>query len=208
MIHRPKASATLLLAMLLSAAMPAAAMQAASPDSRGAVITADTALDTNLLKNAGFNTKPTESSAIPHWTVDGDAHVEKFGTKSFPSKAYGAKYNGGARYLACGPGAGVVRQTVDVSGLKKGQRARVQADFGGTTGHRINISVRATGSENKVAEKAKALDITNHYKVIVANVGLPAGTTQLEVTIQLRPKVGVSTCKIMADSVKLVVSDS
>jgi hypothetical protein len=205
-IHHPRAIATLLLAVSLSAAAPAAAIQpdAARPN---ATIASTTPLDTNLLKNGGFNSKPTDVSPIPHWTVEGDVHVEKFGTRSFPSKAYGATWGGGARYLACGTDSGLVRQTVDVNGLGAGLRARLQTDFGGTTGHKILITIRATGSSApKHAEKAKTLDVTNHYKQAVASITLPAGVQHIEVTVQLSPKVGAATCKVVADTVSLVVS--
>lgn len=198
MLHRPKAAATLLVALMLSAATPAAAIQAADP----------TPLDTNLLRNSGFETTATDGS-IPGWTVDGDVHVERFGTRSWPYPAYGKKWKGGKRYLACSKRSGFVRQTVD---FERGDRsyplkARLQADFGGTVGHRIRVSVKATGSDpDKYAEKLKVLDISYHYKQAVAGVSLPAGTEHIQVTVELLPKVGASKCKMVADTIKLVVS--
>ncbi|MCY7419793.1 MAG: hypothetical protein LH650_15125 [Chloroflexi bacterium] len=197
MIHRPRAITALLVALSLLAAMPAAAIQAADP----------TPLDTNILVNSGFETAGTDG-AIPGWTVEGDVHVETFGTRAWPYPAYGRKWGGGKRYLTCGKQSGLVRQTVDfVRGDRPYTiRARLQTDFGGVIGHKIRVWIRATGSgPDKSAEKTKALDITNHYKVVVAGIGLPAGTEHIEVLVELMPRPGASKCKMVADTVKLVL---
>ncbi len=197
MIYRPKAIAALLSALLLFAVMPAGAIQAADP----------TPLDTNILLNSGFET-PGSGGSIPGWTVEGDVHVETFGTRSWPYPAYATKWGGGKRYLICGTQSGLVRQTVDfVRGDRNYTiRARLQADFGGVTGHRIRVAIRATGTDPaKSAEKLKVLDVTYHYKQAVAGIGLPPGTQHIEVTVELLPKVGASKCKMVADTVKLVL---
>jgi len=196
-IHRPKSIAALLSALLLSAVMPAAAIQAADP----------TPLDTNILVNSGFETAGSGGS-IPGWTVEGDVHVETFGTRAWPYPAYGKKWGGGKRYLACNKQSGLVRQTVDfVRGDRPYTiRARLQTDFGGVVGHKVRVWIRATGSgPDKSAENTKALDVTYHYKVDVAGIGLPAGTERIEVLVELMPRPGASKCKIVADTVKLVL---
>ena len=207
MIHRPRPLATLLVALLLSAAAPAAAIQAAD------VTTLDTSaltpLNTNLVHNAGFESVRTDGS-LKSWTVEGSVYPETFGTKAWPYPAYGAKYHGGKRYLTCGRGSGSVRQTIPFNNHGvRGQyhlRARLQANFGGVTGHQIKVSIRATGSgPDGYRENLRVLDVTNHYKEAFTAITIPDGTDQLEVTVELMPKAGASTCHMVADSVQLDV---
>lgn len=212
MPHRHKGRAGLLAALLLTAALPAAAMEAAGSASPAAV--ADTPLGVNLLKNGGFDKGPAGRTAdIPGWTRQDDVYLEKFGTRAFPSVAYGKKYKGGANYLTCGKVAGLVRQSVPwVGTTKSGQnhdsrRARLQVDFGGVKGNLIRAEVRALDADGKALKtsvKTKTLDITNHYKQIVASMPLPVGTARIEGIIKLMPKPGES-CKMDADSAVLEV---
>jgi hypothetical protein len=196
-LHRPRATATLLVALLLAAAMPAAAGQAADA----------TPLDKNLLRNAGFETVPTDSSPVPRWTVEGDVRVERFGDRSWPYPAYGKKWGGGKRYLACGRRSGLVRQRVAVTGWNDRTfklRARAMVDYGGTVGHRLRLSVRAIGSgPDAYAEQRKVMDITHHYKRAMESVTLPLGTKYVEVEVELIRKSGASSCKMVADTVKM-----
>lgn len=200
MIHRPRALTTMLVALVLSAAMPAAAIQAGDPT---------TPLNTNLLRNGRFGTV-NENEAIPGWKVEGDVHVERFGTDPWPNEAYGKKWGGGSRYLTCGTRSGMVSQKVAIThpNDRPRKKAQVEVDFGGTTGHKIRASVRATGGEvDAYVTKTKTLEVTNHYKVIVAAVAdIPAGTTHLEVEIELIRKSGASKCKMVADTVSLVIT--
>ena len=84
---------------------------------------------------------------------------------------------------------------------------RLRADFGGTIGHEIYASIVVTGDGNKVVmDKHKVMDITNHYKAIVAGNRLPLWAKHLEVTIELIRKPGASSCKMVADTVSLIVS--
>jgi len=206
-IHRPRATAALFVAMLLAAAAPAAG-RAADATPPGTTVAGSTPLDTNLLRNGGFETVPTDAS-IPGWTVIGDVHVEKFGTRPWPSPAYGKKWDGGKRYLACGSTSGLVRQTVSFAGWSGRSfklKAHLQADFGGTIGHSIRVSIRATGSgPDRVVETLKALDITDHYKRAVATLGLPQWADHIEVTVALLGKAGGTRCRMVADTVKLIV---
>jgi hypothetical protein len=193
-IHRPRAAAALLVAVMLSAAAPAASVAAATP------------LDTNLLRNSGFETLRTDGT-IAGWTLKGSAHAEQFGDRAWPYPAYGKKYKGGKRYLACGTGAGLVSQTVAVDGLSGHSKARLQIDFGGVTDHRIRISIRASGSghQDKYVEHLKVMDVTNHYKVIVTSLPLPAWVDHVQATIELMPKAGSTRCKMVGDSTKLTL---
>ena len=173
-IHRPRATATLLVALLLTAAAPAAisAADAARADTSPA---AQTPLDTNLLHNGGFEKVPADAS-IPGWDASGGVKVEKFGTRPWPDQAYGTKWGGGKRYLACGPTPGSVTQTVpfDWGALSGPLKAHLQVDFGGQIGHAIHITILATGAgPPKSIDTLKPLDTTNHYKRAVATLGDP-----------------------------------
>ena len=210
-IHRPRATATLLLALLLSAAMPAAAIHAADVTQAGTTAVATTPLDTNLLRNGRFGSV-SDGEPVPWWKVEGDVHVETFGTRAWPYPAYGKKWGGGSRYLTCGQRSGLVRQTVDFQDSSNRSfrlKAQVRSDFGGTIGHKIRLSIKATGSgiDPVYVEKVKTLEITNHYKVIVAGIPtLPVGTEHLQVTVELIRKSGASSCKMVADTVSLVIT--
>ena len=198
-IHRPKATA-LLAAMLLTALMPAATTFAATP------------MNTNLLRNPGFERIPTDAS-IPKWESDGDARVLRFGTESWPDQAYGTRWGGGKRYLDCARNNGLVRQDVPFSDSRTeraGNRlnARLEVDFGGTTGHQIRVSLLATGGEYTESNtNFKTLEVTNHYKVIVVSIpDLPVGTTNIEVKVELIKKSGATNCKMVADTLSLIVT--
>src|SRR5262245_31401026 len=160
MRHHPRAVGVLPIVLLLAVNAPAT-ITAATDQSATA---ARTPLNTNLLANGGFSRAPTDSSPIPGWSVTGRMHTEAFGTRSWPDPAYGRKYNGGARYLACGGTGGVVRQTVDLVGLRNlsyRPKSRLSISFGGLRGHRIRISLRATGSgpDGHITD-AKTLEVT------------------------------------------------
>jgi hypothetical protein len=205
-IHCPRAVAALLVALLLSAAAPAAiqAADAARPD---ATVAGITPLDTNILRNGGFEAVSTEAS-IPGWTVQGDVRVETFGSRPWPYPAYRRKWGGGKRYLA-GRKSGLVRQTVDFTGWSDRTfklRAHLQADFGGQIGHSIRVTIRATGSgPDKVVQTLKPLIITNHYKRAVATLGIPIWTDHLEATVELVGTDGGAKCRMVADTIKLII---
>jgi hypothetical protein len=203
--HLPRASAALLVAMLLTAAAPAAisAAHATRPDTNPA---GQTALDTNLLHNGGFETVPTDAT-IPGWTASGDVQVEKFGTRPWPDQAYGTTWGGGKRYLTCGPTPGSVTQTVPfVWGSLTGKvKAHLQVDFGGRIGHSIRITIVAKGAGPDTSiVTLKPLDVTNHYKRAVATLGIPTYADHLKVTVGLVGKVETGKCRIAADTVKLI----
>jgi hypothetical protein len=197
----PRTHAALLAAALLLASLPstsaAADASAAAPP-----------LDQNLLHNAGFNTTPRLGAPIPGWAVTGDVHTETFGTRRFPSKAYGAKYHGGARYLSCyGGRGGSVTQTIEAGGIGDRSyrvRVRLATSLGGVLGHRVRVSILAKGPNERYIQKVRTLEITNHYKKAVTGFTIPRGTTQLVATIRLMPKRGSSACKVMADTSEFV----
>ncbi len=207
MSHRPRAAAALLAAMLLSTAAPAVSL-AAGPTG-AATVAAATPLGTNLLRNSGFETVRTDGS-IAGWTIKGSAHAERFGDRAWPYPAYGRKYDGGKRYLACGTRSGLVSQTVAVDGLSGHSKARLQVDFGGVTNHRIRIAIRASGAghDDRYVAHLKVMDVTNHYKVIVTSLPLPAWVDHVQVTIELLPKRGATTCKMVADSARLTLQQT
>jgi len=205
--RRPRAAVALLVAMVLTAAAPAA-IQAADATPPDVTVAATTPLDTNLLQNGGLEAVPTGGS-IPGWTVEGDVHLERFGDRDWPYPAYGQKWGGGKRYLACGRSSGLVSQTVDFSGW--GDRtfrlkAHLQADFGGRIGQSIRVTLRATGPGiDRVDRTLKPLIITNHYKRAVAHLLLPPGTDHLAVTVELVGTGDAVPCRMVADTIKLFV---
>lgn len=206
MRHRSRSISACLAGLLLVASIPGVA-SAGEPSA--------TPLDVNLLKNGTFNAKPTEETGpVPRWTLtSGALTVEKFGTRPWPYKAYGKKYNGGARYLTCydGKGGGTITQTVDVSGRASNQyQAKLSISHGGVKGHRIIVQTEALnegGVTIKEKTTAKALEVTNHYKLAVAAINLQPGTVQVRVTITLKPKGNGANaaCKIMGDTAQLVI---
>ena len=203
MNHRPRAAATLLIALLLSAATPVAVIQAADTTS------ALTPLNQNLLHNAGFESIRSDGS-LKGWTVAGDVHAETFGTRAWPYPAYGAKYHGGKRYLACGKHSGLVRQTVPFNGHGvRGQyhlRARFQVNFGGVIDHKIRVTLKASGSgPDGYGVKLRVMEITNSYKKAFTAITLPDGTDRLAVTVELIRKPGAANCRMVADSARLDV---
>jgi hypothetical protein len=205
MRHHPRAVAVLPIVVLLAVVVPGT-ITAATDESATA---AATPLYTNLLANGGFNRAPIDASPIPRWSVTGGMHTETFGTRSWPDRAYGRKYHGGTRYLACGGEGGVVRQTVDIVGLRNLSyrlKSRLSISFGGLRGHRIRASLRATGSgPDGHFTKVKTLEVTNHYKKIVAHLLLQPWHERLEATIRIMPRRGSTNCRLMADTAKLIL---
>jgi hypothetical protein len=202
MRHRPTAVVAVLLSVVALAATPAVVVDAAGASTTAA---STTPLDTNLLENAGFNMTPLSVSPVPRWATTGDVHAETFGTRAFPYPAYGRKYHGGARYLSCyGGRGGKVTQTIPVVGRSQRDyklRARISVSLGGVFGHRVRVSLRPVGSGVPAfAAKTRVLEITDHYKKATTAVTLPVGTTRVVATIELLPKVGSKSCKVMADS--------
>ncbi|MEZ4595622.1 MAG: hypothetical protein R3C32_01625 [Chloroflexota bacterium] len=134
-----------LFATAVLAVAPATGAQAVVED-------AQAPLDTNLLRNAGFNSAPRDGSPVPGWKVTGDVHLETFGTRAFPYPAYGRKYHGGRRYLSCyGGRGGSVSQTIDLGGrvdqTEYWVAVRLATSLGGVRGHRVRVSNQATGGK-------------------------------------------------------------
>ena len=207
MIHRPRAAATLLAALLLAGAAPVAAVHAA--DGTASDTSALTPMGTNLLHNAGFESVRSDGS-LKGWTVEGDVHAETFGTRPWPYPAYSTKYHGGKRYLACGKDSGSVSQSVPFNGERVRHefhfRARLQVNFGGVIGHRIRVTLKATGSgPDGYGEKLRVMEITNSYKEAFTAITLPEGTNRLQITVELIRKKGAAVCHMVADSVRLDV---
>jgi len=204
----PRATSAFLLFLVLFGAAPAA-VDAAGGAPLGTNAPAATPLDQNLLGNPGFEQVAADGS-IPQWTVVGDVQVETFGTRPWPSLAYAQKYDGGKRYLACGKGPGLVRQTVAFDGWNQRSfrlKARLAADFGGTIGHKIRVAIRITGNSSDASfqEKLRVLDITGHYKRAVVTLGVPIWAERIEATVELLPADGAATCQMVADTVRLWV---
>jgi len=207
-LHRPRATATLLAALLLSAATPAATIRAADGTSVDTTSPL-TPLNTNLLHNAGFESVRSDGS-LKGWTVEGDVHPETFGTRTWPYPAYSTKYHGGKRYLTCGTNSGLVRQTVPFNGERvRGQfhfRARLQVNFGGIIGHKIRVTLKATGKgPDGYSEKLRVMDINNSYKEAFTAITLPDGADRLDISVELMRKPGAARCRLVADSVRLDV---
>jgi hypothetical protein len=202
-LHRHRGLVALLATVVLAVA-PATSAQAAD------AAAAEAPLDTNLLTNAGFNSAPREGSPVPGWTTTGDVHLETFGTRAFPYKAYGKKYNGGKRYLSCyGGRGGSVSQTIDLGGRADHAywvHVRLSTSLGGVKGHRVRVSLQATGGkDDRSISKTRVLEITNHYKKAVVGYNAPRGTKQITATIRLMPKKGSSACKVMIDTAEFVL---
>lgn len=165
----------------------------------------------SLLVNGTFNATPTQNAPIRGWSTKGTIAVERFGTRSFPSKAYGRKYRGGARYLSCwGGSGGSVTQVVDIPASRASRfwRAKFQVSQGGIRGHRVYVRAEALDADGKVlneSHQTKALDVTNHYKKSFAGINLRPGTVRVRVTLRLLPKVGSSRCKVIADTANLTI---
>ena len=190
------ALATLVLALLV-AAPAGAADNYPMPDS--------------LLVNGTFNATPTQAAPIRGWTTKGTIAVERFGTRSFPSPAYGRKYRGGARYLSCwGGSGGSVTQVVDIPPGRDSRfwRAKFQVSQGGILGHRVYVKAEALDAGGTVLNEwhqTKTLDVTNHYKKSFAGINLRPGTLRIRVTLRLMPKVGAARCKVVADTANLTI---
>lgn len=194
------------------AALLATAVLAVAPATGAATVgaTAEAPLDTNLLANSGFDSAPKPGSPVPGWGVTGDVHTETFGTRSFPYPAYGRKYKGGKRYLSCyGGRGGSVSQTFDLGGRADHTywvRVRLATSLGGVRGHRVKVSLQATGGrEDRYIQKVRTLEITNHYKKAVVGYNVPRRTEQLKATIRLMPRKGSTRCKVMIDTAELVL---
>lgn len=197
-----------MVAAVLCVAAPAA-IDAAPNAPLSASVAAPTPLDQNLLQNPGFE-QVGAGASIPGWVVAGDVHVETFGTKPWPYPAYARKWKGGKRYLTCGRGSGLVRQSVPLEGWGGRSyplKARLAVDFGGTIGHKIRVAIRATGGSTDEAfnQSLRVLDVTNHYKRAVVTLLLPLWVQQMEATVELLPKDGASKCRMVADTAVLWV---
>jgi hypothetical protein len=162
-------------------------------------------LDQNLVTNPGFELGPPGDTA-PGWEVIGDLHVRTFGA-TFPQQSYADRYDGGRQYLDCGKRAGLVRQTIELTGralMPKQLKARIKVDLGGASGHISRAILRVIGSnEDIVSQTTRPLTVTNHYQNVVATVLVPYGSERIEATLELAPKAGATQCKIMADNVRL-----
>lgn len=166
----------------------------------------------SLLVNGTFNLAPTKGDPIKGWRLtSGKLRVERFGTRSFPNKAYGKKYQGGERYLSCwGGSGGTITQEVPIPSNRVGRqwRAKFQVSQGGIRGHRVYVRSQAfdaNGNVLKEEHQTKVLDITNHYKKSFAGVGLWPGTVKVRVTLRLMPKKGSTSCKVVADTANLTI---
>lgn len=165
----------------------------------------------SLLVNGTFNSTPTQNAPIRGWAPSGTIRTETFGTRSFPNKAYGRKYRGGARYLSChGGSGGSVTQEVDTppNRAERFWRARFVVSQGGIQGSRVYVRVEALDSQGRVLEEAhqtKVLDVTNHYKKAFTSIPMRPGTTHVRVTLKLMPKKGATRCKVVADTANLTI---
>jgi hypothetical protein len=165
----------------------------------------------SILVNGWFNAAPTSIASIKGWTTKGTIRTERFGTRSFPSRAYGNKYRGGDRYLSCFGGAGgAVTQKVAIPAGKDHRtwRARFQVSQGGVRGHRVLVMLEALDASGRVLEEAhqtKVLEVTNHYKKSFTSIPMRPGTTHVRATLRLRPKTGSTRCKVVADTANLVI---
>lgn len=160
----------------------------------------------SLLVNGTFNS----TIQIRGWTTAGAIRTETFGTRSFPSAAYGRKYRGGARYLSCwGGSGGSVTQVVGVPPGRDSRywRAKFQVSQGGVLGHRVYVKTEALDVNGTVlaeTHQTKALEVTNHYKKSFAGVSLK-GAARVRVTLRLLPKLGATQCKVVADTANLTI---
>ena len=191
------ALATLILSLLMAAPAGAAEPNYPDPDS--------------LLVNGTFNSTPTATVPIKGWTPRGTIRTERFGTRSFPSVAYGRKYRGGARYLSCwGGSGGSVVQSVGIPAGRDTRfwRAKFQVSQGGVLGHRVYVRIEALdGNDNvlNVESQTKVLEVTNHYKKSFAGINLRPDTVRIRVTLRLMPKRGATRCKVVADTANLTI---
>jgi hypothetical protein len=198
-IHRSTSTRAALVALLLTVVAPAAINASTQ-----------TPLNINLAQNKSFE-DGAPGITIPSWTVTGDAHVETFGTKPWPTQAYSNSWSGGTKYVACTTAGGSVSQTVPWNGWTAPhalQTVRLTSYYGGTTGHNITVSLQITGDSNETPvfkQKTKALTTTNHYLKAVVSVGMPSWGKHIKATITLTPKAGAKHCKIMSDVVTLTV---
>jgi hypothetical protein len=203
-----KAKALFIVAIVLCLATPAA-VEAAGRSPLDATATRNTALGRNLLRNASFE-QTDEKVAIPAWKVVGAMHLERFGSRTWPSVAYSKKYDGGDDYLACSAGPGLIRQTVDFTGWRPRDyrlKAHFAANFGGTIENRIRAAILITGRAGHVShrERIRTLDITNSYKKITVTLLTPEWADHITVTLQLMPKPGVAKCDVVTDTLSLTV---
>lgn len=201
MVRHPRAALALLIAAVLTAGAPSALVAAAPTP-------AATPFDRNLLRNGGFE-QVGEDGSPTGWQVQGTVRVERFGDRPWPYPAYGAKYHGGQRYLGCSGTSGLVRQRVafvDRPGRSYWVKAHLQVDFGGRIHHAIRVSIRATGEGvDRFRRETKPLIITNHYKRAVTWLLIPPGTTEITATVQLVGVRNGARCRMVADTVKLIL---
>ena len=211
MTHYRKALQALVVAIVLSMAVPAA-IQAADHAPLATNVADATPLGQNRLQNPSFEQAGT-GGLIPGWAVSGDVHVQVFGVQAWPSPSYAKKWSGGTRYLMCRRTSGQVSQTVNFSGTGNGTSpllARLAANYGGVTGAKILVSILITGApgQGSYKEKLKTLTITHHYLKNVTTLAIPQWATQITATVQLLPADGDNRCRMVADSINLWVLQS
>ncbi len=211
MFRSVKTKAVLFGASLLILVTPAAIEAAGLGSTGGAAApatTTRTALGRNLLRNGSF--EQPASDGIPAWSVDGAMHLERFGTRTWPSVAYSKKYDGGNDYLACSDGQGTIQQTVSFTGWRPRDynlKSHFTANFGGTIQNRIRAvtTITGRGHDPSIRQRTRTLDIQDSYKKIVVTLLLPEWADHIQVTLQLMPKAGSSKCDVVADSLSLTV---
>ena len=184
-----------------------ATIQAADSAPLATNVAETTPLNQSLLQNAGF--EDVSGASIAGWTVAGHVHVETFGTKAWPTQAYGTKWSGGTRYLACEKASGLVSQTVSFDWGTRSYplKGRLLADFGGVIGAKIRVAIRYTGDSNEdlFREAVRVLDITHHYLRAAVTLKVPLWATHIQATVELMPMDGAAKCKIVADTFNLQV---
>jgi hypothetical protein len=204
-----KSKSVLFGAIMLTLVTPAAIDAAGRTSSDLAASTdANTPLDRNLLQNASF--EQAGSSPIPDWSVNGQLHLERFGTRTWPNAAYSKKYDGGKDYLACSQGQGTIVQTVAWNGWRPRDynlKGHFTANFGGTVANRIRAQIRYTGGRHTPVsrQRVRTLDIQNSYKKITVTMQVPEWADNIQVTLQMMPKAGTSKCDVVADTLSLTV---
>ena len=98
-------------------------------------------------------------------------------------------------------------QAVDVSGNRTAKlKAHLQADFGGQFGHSIRVYMKISGGGRQIADQdLKALTITDHYKRAVTTVGLYPWAQRIDLTIELVGNADQTRCRVVADTIKLLL---
>ena len=205
MVRRPRAALALLVALVLTAASPAAIHASDAPSD---VSIAATSLNTNLLHNGGFEATSTDGS-IPAWTVEVACAWSDLGPGPGPTRPTGGSTPVGSGTWGAVGHPGLVRQSVSFSDWQDRTfwlKAHLQADFGGQTGHAIRVTIRVTGPGiDRVKQELKPLIITNSYKRAVAWLLIPPGTDRITATVELVGTGSGSGCRMVADTIKLIV---